>query len=141
MVKVDKTRIRRAIEAEERRTSGEICVALSPLFWGNVWKEAERAFERLRLNATRERNGVLIFVVPSRHRFVVLGDRGIHEKVGQEFWHRIASLLSEKLREGDFTGAIVAGVEAVGEGLAEHFPHRRDDTNELPDVIDERPRN
>ncbi|HUO92787.1 MAG TPA: TPM domain-containing protein [Rhizomicrobium sp.] len=139
MVKVDKVRIRRAIEEAEGRTSGEICVALSPFFWGDVWKAAERAFHRLRLRATRERNGVLIFVVPSRHRFVVLGDSGVHQKVGQDFWYRIAGFLSDRLHQGDFTSAIVAGVEAVGEGLAEHFPHRPDDRNELPDIIDERP--
>jgi uncharacterized membrane protein len=140
MVKIDKVRIKRAIERSERKTSGEICVALSPPFWGDVWKAADRAFERLGMTATRNRNGVLFFVVPSRHRFVVLGDRGIDEKVGQEFWRRIAAILSERFREGDLTDGIVAGVEAVGEALAVHFPWLEGDTNELPDVVDERRR-
>jgi uncharacterized membrane protein len=140
MVKIDKGRIKSAIEQAERRTSGEICVSLAPLFWGDVWKAAERAFDRLGMTETRDRNGVLFFVVPSRHRFVVLGDRGIYERVGQDFWLSIARVLSESFRHGDFTGGLVAGIEAVGEGLAEHFPYRADDVNELPDLVDERRR-
>jgi len=137
MVRIDKERIRQAIQQAEMRTSGEICVSLSPPFWGDVWNAAERAFERLGMTATRHRNAVLFFVVPSRHRFVVLGDRGIAEKVGQEFWRRIASALTESFHKGDFTGGIVAGIEAVGEGLARYFPRRAGDINELPDDVDD----
>ena len=137
MVRINKDRIKKAIQRAERRTTGEICVSLSPLFWGDVWKEAERAFERLGMAATKDRNAVLFFVVPSRHRFVVLGDIGISEKVGREFWHRIARTLTDKFRQGDLTAGIVAGVEAAGEGLARYFPHREGDTNELPDEVDD----
>jgi len=140
MVRIDKNRIKRAIQAAERRTSGEICVSLSPPFWGSVWKAAERAFERLGMTATRDRNAVLFFVVPARHRFVVLGDRGIHEKVGQEFWHGVAGALTRRFRQGDLTGGIVAGIEVVGEQLAAHFPYLESDTNELPDEVDDQRR-
>jgi uncharacterized membrane protein len=140
MVRFDKNRIKRAIQEAERRTSGEICVSLSPPFWGSVWRAAEGAFERLGMTATRDRNAVLFFVVPARHRFVVLGDRGIHEKVGQEFWYGIGSVLTRQFRQGDLTGGIVAGIEAVGEELARHFPHIESDKNELPDDVDDRRR-
>ena len=63
--------------------------------------------------------------------------RGIHEKVGQEFWHRIVRTVTEKLKQGDYTGGLVAGIEAVGEDLAKHFPYdATGDTNELPDDVD-----
>jgi uncharacterized membrane protein len=138
MVRIDKHRIKRAIERAESRTSGEICVSLSPPFWGDVWKAAELAFKRLNMTATRDRNAVLFFVVPSRHRFAVLGDRGIHEKVGPEFWSRIARTLAVRFRGGDYTGGLVDGIEAVGERLAAHFPADASNTNELPDVVDDR---
>jgi uncharacterized membrane protein len=137
MVRIDKQRIRQAIERAELLTSGEICVSLSPPFWGDVRTAAERAFERLGMTATKDRNAVLFFVVPSRHQFVVLGDSGIHGKVDREFWHRIAGLLSERFRHGDFTGGLVAGIEAAGEGLARHFPRFASDTNELPDEVED----
>src|SRR5207248_5018067 len=100
---IDQDRIKDAIQRAEHRTSGEICVSVAPLFWGNIEKAADRAFDRMGMTRTSERNGVLFFVVPARRKFVVLGDRGIHERVGQEFWDRIAGMISEKFRQGDFT--------------------------------------
>ena len=98
MVTIDKDRIKQAIQKAERRTSGEIRVSVSPPFWGNVRTAAEKAFERLGMAATKDRNAVLFFVVPARRKFVVLGDSGIHEKVGQEFWHHIVRTVAERLR-------------------------------------------
>lgn len=136
MVSIDKHRIRQAIQNAERRTSGEIRVSISTLVWGDVRSAAENAFDRLGMTATRDRNAVLFFVVPARHKFVVLGDRGIHERVGQEFWHHIVGTVSAKFRQGDLTGGLVAGIEAVGESLATYFPYLAGDTNELPDDVD-----
>ncbi|PYS02165.1 MAG: hypothetical protein DMG12_14340, partial [Acidobacteria bacterium] len=106
------------------------------LFWGSIEKAADKAFLRMNMTRTRDRNGVLFFVVPARRKFVVLGDRGIHEKVGQEFWDRVVAVVSDKFREGDFTEGLVRGIEEVGEQLATHFPHEADDKNELSDKID-----
>ena len=133
---IDRERIKAAIEKAERRTSGEICVSVATFFWGNIEKAADKAFTRMGMTHTRERNGVLFFVVPSRRKFVVLGDRGIHEKVGQGFWDKIASVLSEKFGEGDFTGGLVKGIEEVGLQLSTHFPHESSDRDELSNEVD-----
>jgi uncharacterized membrane protein len=133
---IDRERVKAAIESAEHQTSGEICVSVAPLFWGNIEKAADKAFLRMGMTHTKERNGVLFFVVPSRRKFVVLGDQGIHDRVGQEFWDRIAAVLSERFREGDFTGGLVRGIEEVGKQLSVHFPYTRGDTDELPDDVD-----
>lgn len=121
---VDRKRISAAIEAVEAHTTGKIHVALAPHFWGNVRRTAERAFARLRIGHTPHRNGVLFFVVPSRREFVVLGDAGIHEKAGQQFWDRIASAVSEKFKTGDLTGGLIHGIQEAGHELARHFPRK-----------------
>jgi len=134
---IDSRRIEEAIRQAERRTSGEIRVSVSRFFWGDVRRVAERAFARLGMMATRHRNGILFFIVPARRRFVVLGDEGIHARVGQEFWERVTAAVSEHLRDGDFTLGLVHGIETVGEQLALHFPFDpTTDANELPDEID-----
>jgi uncharacterized membrane protein len=134
---IDSGRIEEAIRQAERKTSGEIRVSVSRLFWGDVQRVAERAFARLGMTATRDRNGVLFFIVPARRRFVVLGDEGIHAKVGQEFWERVAAAVSEHFRSGDFTEGLVRGIETVGEQLALHFPFDPTiDANELSDEVD-----
>lgn len=134
---IDHDRLKEAIRQAEKRTSGEIRVSISTLFWGDVRKAAEKAFVRLKMTETKERNGVLFFVVPSRRKFVVLGDSGIHEKVGQELWDRIVGLVSSKFHQGDYTEGLVKGIETIGEHLAEHFPFdATSDKNELSDDID-----
>lgn len=134
---VDGKRIADAIEEAERQTSGEIRVSVATFFWGNVQRQAERAFQRLGMQATKERNAVLIFVVPARRRFAVVGDEGIHAAVGDAFWQKLAQVLSTHFRSGDFTGGLVACIGEIGQQLAAHFPHQGErDTNELPNDVD-----
>ncbi len=134
---VDVERVARAIRDAEARTSGEIRVSVAPPFWGNVERAAERAFERLGMSRTRERNAVLVFIVPSRRAFVVLGDAGIHGRVGQEFWRHVIGLMEPHFRRGEPTDGVVAGIAAIGSELARHFPRTDADVNELPDTVDE----
>jgi uncharacterized membrane protein len=135
--RLDVERVRHAIKEAEKLTSGEIRVSVSRYFWGRVQPVAERAFRRLGMARTKQRNGVLFFIVPSRKRFVVLGDEGIHAKVGQEFWEKIAAAMTEYFRKGDFTDGLVRGIETAAEALAVHFPFdATTDVNELPDDID-----
>lgn len=134
---VDSAAIEAAIKAAETETSGEIRVSVSSLFWGDVQKWAQKAFERLGMSNTKDRNGVLFFIVPSRRKFVILGDEGIHRKVGQDFWHSTAALMSGKFKTGDFTGGIIAGIQEVARQLKDFFPYQGTaDVNELPDAVD-----
>jgi uncharacterized membrane protein len=134
---VDAQAVKAAIQEAERATTGEIRVSVSTFFWGSVRKAAERAFDRLGMRRTVHRNGVLIFVVPSRKKFVVLGDSGIHEKVGQEFWDAVAAAMEDRFRKGDFTGGLVHGVEEAGRQLALHFPAEGGaNPDELSDDVD-----
>jgi uncharacterized membrane protein len=134
---IDTEKLQHAIAEAERRTSGEIRVSVARFFWGDISKVAWRAFGRLGMAETAQRNGVLFFVVPVRRRFVVLGDQGIHEKVGPEFWEKVASAVSDKFRSGDFNGGLIEGIETVGRELAAHFPYDAEtDRNELPDDVD-----
>ncbi len=134
---IDPERIKSAIQAAEKRTSGEIRVSVSQFFWGRVRPVAERTFRRLGMTATKDRNGILFFIVPSRRRFVVLGDEGIHAKVGQEFWDALTADLSGEFKQGRFQDGLLKAIADVGEKLATHFPYDpRTDKNELPDDID-----
>jgi uncharacterized membrane protein len=134
---IDSNRVKSAIDKAELQTSGEIAVSVARLFWGDVEKAAWKAFTRLGMTRTKHRNAVLIFVIPARRRFVVLGDSGIHEKVGQDFWSNVAATLSEHFRNGDFTSGLVAAIEGIGDQLAVHFPYdATTDINELSNEVD-----
>jgi uncharacterized membrane protein len=89
------------------------------------------------MTGTAARNGVLFFIVPSRRRFVVLGDEGIQAKVGQEFWESVARCLSERFRKGEFTEGLLEAIATAGESLARHFPYEEGrDRNELGNEVD-----
>ena len=133
---IDRDRVKRAIVAAERQTSGELRVSVAPFFWGNVEKAAGKAFRRLGMDRTRDRNAILFLVVPSRRRFAVVGDEGIHLRVGTDFWIKVAEAVTVKFRTGDYTGGLEDGIAAVGKELARCFPFRADDMNELADEVD-----
>ena len=134
--RIDEEAVKTAIVEAERGTTGEIRVSLSTFFWGDVRKTAERSFERLGMTATARRNGVLFFLVPSRRKFAVLGDAGIHDKVGQGFWDAITAAVEGRFRKGDFTGGLVLGIAEAGRVLALHFPREDANPNELSDDVD-----
>jgi uncharacterized membrane protein len=135
--KLDSNRIVSAIAEAERRSSGEIRVHVTLRKPDDLEARARRRFERLGMTKTAERNGVLFYIAPAVRRFQILGDSGIHERCGQEFWKEIASEMEESFRRGDFTDGVVRGVARVGELLARHFPRTAADKNELPNAIDE----
>jgi uncharacterized membrane protein len=136
--RIDQERIVGAIRAVEERTRGEIRVHASNRAVDDAEGEAARQFERLGMTATAERNGVLIYLAPRSQRFAILGDSGIHEKCGPDFWKQVAGAMEHDFRAGRFTEGLLKGIAVAGDALARFFP-RTDaaDVNELPDQISE----
>lgn len=124
-----------AIRTAEAKTSGEIRVFLSRHQPEDAVAAAQTQFERLKMHQTKQRNGVLIFVAPAAHKFAVVGDSGVHAKCGDAFWRTVADEMSTRFKKGDFTSGILHAIEKAGSLLAEHFPCKPGDKNELPDDI------
>ena len=124
-----------AIRDAEHRTSGEIRVFISHKPIEDPVASAQSAFQHLGMEKTREHNAVLIFVAPRTHKFAVIGDDGVHAKCGDGFWQELAKAMTDHFRKSEFTPGIVLGVKRAGELLAQHFPRRSDDRNELPDRV------
>jgi uncharacterized membrane protein len=133
---LDQPRIVAAIKDAEDDASAEIRVHVQPKGGDDIRSVAERTFERLGMTKTALRNGVLLFIASEEQRFVILGDKGIDEKVPAGFWDDIAAKLTIRFKAGEFTDGIVDAIEAAGEHLAKYFPHKADDVDELPDDID-----
>ncbi len=125
----------RAIAEAEMRTSGELRVFVTHRKCADARAAAEAQFDALGMTATRERNGVLIFVAPRSRTFAIIGDEGVHARCGEAFWCELAAGLSRAFKEGRLTEGLVGVIERAGELLAQHFPRGGDDRNELPDSI------
>ena len=134
---LDNDRIVSAIADAERKSSGEIRVHVTRRKPEDLEARARSRFDLLGMTRTAERNGVLFYIAPSIRRFQILGDSGIHERCGADFWKEVAAAMEESFRRGQFTDGIVAGIARVGEVLAQHFPRSSADKDELPNVIDE----
>ena len=130
---LDRDRVREAVEAAEQRTSAEIVVAIAPFFLGRVWPAARRAFARLGVARTRGKNGVLVFVVPSRRQVVILADEGATERIDPSVWRDAAARIATAFAHGHGTAGLVEGVEFLARALSAPFPHAPGDINELPD--------
>jgi uncharacterized membrane protein len=135
--KLDSDRIVKAIAAAESRSSGEIRVHVTHHKASNLEERAKKRFELLGMTRTAHRNGVLIYIAPKLRRFQILGDKGIHEKCGDEFWKEMSAELESHFRKGEFTEGLVRAIAKAGDQLAVHFPRRPSDVNELPDEVTE----
>src|SRR5512132_3896721 len=99
---LDNDRIIAAIAESEKSTSGEIRVHVTRRRPADLEARARRRFEKLGMTQTRHRNGVLIYIAPNLRQFQVLGDRGVHEKCGDDFWEETAREIEEQFRRGAF---------------------------------------
>ena len=132
--------IERAIRETETRHNGQIRFAveaaldLSPLFSGQTARErAIEVFSELRAWDTEHNNGVLIYLLLADRDVEIVADRGIHVKLGAEIWEALCRDMETAFREGRFEAGVLAGIRAVGEHLARHFPARGSKPNEMPD--------
>ncbi|MFY9518594.1 MAG: TPM domain-containing protein [Schleiferiaceae bacterium] len=132
----DEQRIVAAIEAAELVTSGEVRVHLNDTCSGDPLRDAQKQFQKLGMHRTAERNGILFFLALESHKFAVVGDSGIHAKVGQSFWEGIRDQMVPELKEGRWIEALELGIAEAGRALAEHFPHQgSSDRDELSNEV------
>lgn len=98
---------------------------------------AEQAFFEHGLHQTRDGTGVLVFASLREHRAVIIGDRGIHARMGDGEWQRAVDALVAGMRGGTPGQGFEAAIDLVGARLAEHFPRRDGEPreNELPDGL------
>lgn len=134
--RLDHKRITEAIKKAEGKSSGQIRVFIQRgKFEDDALPRAERRFLQLGMQKTRDRNAVLIFVAPRAHKYAVVGDVGVHEKGGEEFWKKLVRDMRAHFKNADFNRAIILAISEVGKLLSAHFPRTGDTINELPDEI------
>ena len=128
-------RVVEAIRQAERNTSGEIKVHIENRCKGDVEQRSLFIFDKLKLNETQLRNGVLIYLAIKDHKFAILGDKGINDVVEDNFWNDVKDLMQNQFKEGRFAEGLEQGIQRCGEKLKAYFPYQSDDINEIPDDI------
>ncbi|MCT4629507.1 TPM domain-containing protein [Winogradskyella sp.] len=124
-----------AIRIAELETSGEIRVHIEQKCNMDIYEHALEVFHVLKMDNTKQQNGVLIYVAVDNKAFVIYGDKGINDIVGSDFWNSTRDKIASQFKAGNFKQGLIDGVAEAGKVLAQHFPWEHGDSNELDNSI------
>jgi uncharacterized membrane protein len=127
--------VMRAVGQAEEHTSAEIRVHLDHRCPGDALQRAIKIFERLGMHKTAQRNGVLVYISVTDRKLAIVGDTGIHERVGEAYWQGLVAGVLLRMREQGPRDCLLHAVAEVGRALGHHFPRRPGDKNELSDEV------
>lgn len=125
----------KAIQKAERGTSGEIRVHLEDHTSKDALLRAEEVFLKLKMQKTKLRTGALIYAAVKDRKLAIIGDKGIHDVVGSDFWEKERDLLVEYFSKGNYAEGLVKVIGLIGEQLQQFFPQQPGDKNELPNEV------
>lgn len=135
LTKAEELEVVEAIRLAEKNTSGELRVHIEKETSIAPIDRAVEVFNLLEMANTKDRNGVLIYVAVESKKFAIYGDKGINEKVTDNFWNCTKDIMLNHFKANNNKQALVDGIHNAGEQLKKHFPFQDDDTDELSNEI------
>ena len=124
-----------AIKTAEKNTSGEIRVHLEKTSDKDVLVRAKEVFYFLRMDETKDQNGVLFYVAVDDKKFSVLGDTGIDRVVPTNFWDSVKDSVIAQFSKQKYAQGLKNGILETGKKLQEFFPYQANDNDELSNEI------
>jgi len=124
-----------AILDAEKNTSGEIRVHIEAHTRNDHFNRAKEVFHLLKMDNTKEENGVIIYVAVNDKKFSIYGDRGIDKVVPDNFWDTTRDVIETHFKNGRFKQGLIDGILKAGKELEDHFPWNHGDANELSNEI------
>lgn len=129
-----------SISEIEKKTSGEIRVCLKKKTDFRQRKKnpreiALKEFYKSGMHNTKDRTGILLFVIFDEHKFEILADEGIDSKISPEIWKELTGELRSYFKNEKYLDGILSGLNKLGKILIEEFPISPGDKNELSNEI------
>lgn len=84
---------------------------------------------------TRDRTGILIYISAFEHQAMILADKGINEKVEDNYWQEQVDHIVTGVKKKQLGKNLAESIAAIGDKLAEKFPPRKDDVDELSNQV------
>jgi putative membrane protein len=100
-----------------------------------VRKAAHAQFFAHGVHLTIERTGVLIYVALAERCVEVVADDAIDAKVDQTEWKALIEAIVGAARESRLADGLIDAIGRAGRLLAQHFPRKPDDQNELANRV------
>lgn len=123
----------------EQNTTGEIILSLrdertllEKLYTPHelAWKD----FNRLGVTNTKERTGVLIFILFEEKYYDIIADEGIYKKITDDVWNKMEESLKAEFKSKKYFQGLMNLIKNMKEVLCREFPCRADSVND--DEID-----
>lgn len=124
-----------AIESAEEQTSGEIRLHIENFCKAEVLDRAAFVFNKLGMQQTAERNGVLFYLAVKDRKFAIIGDSGINHMVPADFWESVKETVIISFKQEQFVSGLCQAIQQAGEKLKLYFPRKDNDVNELSNDI------
>jgi len=128
------------ISQAESKTSGEIRLSIKT---NRGYREkgitprelAITEFHNLDMHKTKDKTGVLFFILFDEHKFEIIADEGINSKIEDSEWKTFSEKTADLFREEKYKEGIKFVIDKIGERLAAEFPVQNDDKNELSNEV------
>ena len=124
-----------SIKKAEKNTSGEIRIHIDESSDSDCLTRAKQAFIALKMDKTKNKNGVLFYISAGEKEFAICGDIGIDKVAPSDFWEEIRDTVIDHFKKSEFVDGLVTGIKMAGKSLEKYFPYKDDDIDELPDEI------
>jgi uncharacterized membrane protein len=133
----EKQLITEAVQKAEKETSGEVRVFVeNRCRFVDALDRAVEIFQQLKMEQTKDRNAVLLYVAMKDRQLAIFGDEGIHQRVGNEYWQKEVRKMIKEFNRSHYAQGICKCVQEIGNALKTNFPYDANtDKNELPDDI------
>ena len=133
----EKEAILDAIRNAEQQTSGEVRVFIeNRCRFVNPLDRAAEIFFNLKMDATGQRNAVLVYLAMKDRQFAIFADEGIYQALGKTYWDMEAAEMVNAFKKESYAAGLITVINDIGQALRQHFPYdRKGDKNELPDDI------
>lgn len=119
----------------ENSTIGELRIHIEDLCLTDPYMRAIEVFNKLEMYKTIGQSGVLIYITTEDKKIAIIGDKGIHAKVGADYWTKIVVEIKEISSNSSIFEGILHGLNEVGKILIQHFPENNKPVNELSNEI------
>lgn len=134
----NKKQIEAAISRLELNSSAELRVYIERHInhsSHSAYNRALEIFDNLAMGNTKLKNAVLIYIAHKDHQCAIIGDIGIHQYVGDDFWRMQCDEMVNFFKANQYSLGVVRAIDQIGEKLALYFPIQENDQNELDNEV------
>lgn len=96
-------------------------------------ERAHEVFAELEVWNTRERNGVLIYVLLAERDVEIVADSGFDGRIADGDWQHVCTVIEREFAAGRWRDGVLRGIEAATVLLVREFPATEPNPNEQRD--------